>query len=111
MVGIIKEQAAVTEITQREVARYVGFSDTARLYAILDDDQKIYAVVVIPHLPRSFPAEIVVLARVVGDKIVIEEDSTDKPLYEALMVNAGVPREQIVLAYRGETLPDTPDEG
>jgi hypothetical protein len=45
------------------------------------------------------------MARVVGDKIFIDEDTTDKPLYEALMANAGIPREQIVLAYAGETPP------
>jgi hypothetical protein len=42
----------------------------------------------------------------VGDYVVIEEDSTDKPLVDALMVNGDVPREKIVLAYRGEVLPD-----
>jgi hypothetical protein len=45
------------------------------------------------------------MARVVGDKIIIEEDrSFDKPLHEALMGNAGIPREQIILAYAGESL-------
>jgi hypothetical protein len=39
--------------------------------------------------------------------VVIDEDtSVDKPLYEALMTNGGVPREKIILAYRGETLPE-----
>jgi hypothetical protein len=35
---------------------------------------------------------------VVGDKVIIIEDNTDKPLVDALMVNGGVPREQITLA-------------
>jgi hypothetical protein len=106
MVGVVKEQLSLAEITRREVEAYVGFSDTATLYPVLDDKHQIYTVLVVPHWPRSFSAEIVVMARVVGDKIVIEEDTADKPLVDALMVNAGIPREQIVLAYRGEKIPD-----
>jgi hypothetical protein len=46
------------------------------------------------------------LARIVGEKIIIEDDKTNKPLVDAL-VQAGVPREQIVLAYAGETVEET----
>jgi hypothetical protein len=42
--------------------------------------------------------------QIVGDKIVIEADFTDKPLYKALL-NQGIPRDQIILAYAGETYP------
>jgi hypothetical protein len=48
---------------------------------------------------------VMVLARVVGDKVVIEEDATDKKLIDALL-QRGIPRTQIVLAYAGEPLPD-----
>jgi hypothetical protein len=37
--------------------------------------------------------------------VIVEVDNTDKPLVDAL-VQQGIPREQIVLAYAGETLPD-----
>ena len=47
----------------------------------------------------------------VDEKIIIEEDTTtDKPLYDALMFNAHIPREQIILAYAGEKAPDEPQE-
>src|SRR5690606_27234929 len=45
------------------------------------------------------------MVHVEGDHIIIEHDANDKPLYEAL-VQAGIPREQIVLAYAGEALPE-----
>lgn len=93
------------EITRREVERYVATWYEGVMYSILDDQQQHYIVVDIPHYPREFPAGIVVMARVVGDTIVIEEDTTDKPLVEALMVNGGIPRAQIILAYQGEKLP------
>jgi hypothetical protein len=46
------------------------------------------------------------MARVLGDYIVIEEDTAlDKPLYEALIANHDFPREKIILAYKGEKFP------
>lgn len=44
--------------------------------------------------------------RLVGDKVVIEYDDNDKPLVDALM-QAGIPRTQIILAYTGEPVPET----
>jgi hypothetical protein len=43
------------------------------------------------------------MARVVGNKVIIEEDTTDRPLVEAL-IRCGIPREHIILVYAGETL-------
>ena len=109
MAGIVKEKMAVetlAEITRREVERYVGYSPEAECYPILDDVHRTYTVVMIPHWPRKYPAGMIVMARVVDDQVIIEEETTDKPLVEALMVNGNVPREQIVLAYAGETLHD-----
>jgi hypothetical protein len=97
----------LAEVARREVSRYAGQSPDARLFPILDDHHQYYAVVIVEDDPAMRPAWVVVMARVVGDKIIIEEDcSLDKPLYEALIHNGGVPREQIVLAYAGEKLPD-----
>jgi hypothetical protein len=45
------------------------------------------------------------MARVVGDSIVIEVDTTDKPLVDALTGNQNIPREKIILAYAGEIVP------
>ena len=44
--------------------------------------------------------------RLVVDKVVIEHDDNDKPVVDAL-VQAGIPREQIILAYAGEPVPET----
>jgi hypothetical protein len=41
------------------------------------------------------------MARVVGETVLIDEDITDRPLWEEL-VRAGIPRERIVLLYAGE---------
>jgi hypothetical protein len=105
-----KEETTLAEITRREVDLYAATSDTAHFYPVLDDENQNYAVVVVENDRSEDPVWLVMLARVVGDYVVIEEDRTDKPLVDALMVNGGVPRDKIVLAYRGETLPDSDSE-
>jgi hypothetical protein len=96
----------LADIVQHEVELYdEGDSFKAQTFALSDMQRQVYAVVVVPDLPRPFPARVIVMARVVGDYVVIDEDTTDKPLVEALMINGGIPREQIILAYAGETLP------
>jgi hypothetical protein len=46
------------------------------------------------------------LVRIVNGQVIILRDQNNKPLVEALM-QAGVPREQIVLAYAGEKIEET----
>ena len=43
------------------------------------------------------------MARIIEDKVVIDEDTTDKPLYKELL-RAGIRRDQIILTYTGEKL-------
>ena len=95
------------EVTRYEVSRYVAEGDTMRCYPALDNQNRTYAVVIVPDDEKERPSWVFVMARVVGDYVIIEEDGPpDKPLVEALMVNGGIPREQIILAYKGETIPD-----
>jgi len=86
-----KAELSLAELTRREVDLYAGFSFTTKAYTIFDDEQRIYAAVSVPHLPRPWPSRVIVMAQVVGDKVVIIEDITDKPLVNALMHNAGIP--------------------
>jgi hypothetical protein len=102
--------ANLDAITRSEVEKYVGYSPQEKMYALIDPEHHRYAVVGVSK-QQNLSTSVVVLARVVGDQIVIETDTTDKPLYEALMANAGVPRDQIILAYAGEQLPDTEKNG
>jgi XisI protein len=92
-------------IVEREVEGYSGPALKAVTRALADRERHIYAVVVIPDRPRPFPSRVVVMAHVEGDKVVIDEDTTDRPLWKEL-VAAGIPREQIILTYAGESLPE-----
>ncbi len=98
----------LVNIVQREVEDYArGGIYKAITYPISDTARQHYAVLVIPD--RDYPVKarpgIVVAARIMGDHVIIDEDITDRPLWEEL-VRAGIPREQIVCAYAGETPPN-----
>lgn len=41
-----------------------------------------------------------------GNRVIIEHDINNKPLVDAL-VQAGIPRDQIILAYTGEVVPQS----
>ncbi len=93
-------------IVRREVEAYAdGDWWEANAYVVSDAIRKIYTVVVVPAYPRKYKAGLVVMVRIVGDQVIIEHDTTDHALYEEL-VAAGIPREQIILTYAGETLPE-----
>jgi hypothetical protein len=99
--------ADLKNIVRTEVMKYAGSGRgiNLRLFPILDDERFIYSVTAIDFPRRKESASVVVLARIVEPYVVIEEDATDKPLIEAL-VQQGVPREKIILAYQGEAVPD-----
>jgi hypothetical protein len=96
---------SLNEILKREMKWYAGPGLNSLAYLLSDDDAQIYAVNAFEYPIHDLPAGIVVMARIVGDTIIIEEDATDKPLVHRLEA-AGIPREKIVLAYAGEALPE-----
>lgn len=97
----------LTDIVQREVADYHGSGLNAWTYYFEDVPNQAYAVVIVPlnRHSRKDKANVMVMARIIGDRVVIDDDITDRPLYVELM-RAGIPREQIVLAYAGEQPPE-----
>ena len=105
MADIIRDNTAILQITHREVDLYAGSIAGGKLYPVLDDENQTYAILYVDDQYQDRPAWVVVMARVVGEYVVIDEDTTDKPLVDALMINGGIARERIILAYAGETLP------
>lgn len=90
--------ASLVDVVKEVVFSYASGGLNLRTYPLSNEDLQIYAVNVIDWPERHHPAAVVVLARIEGDQVIIEEDLTDRPLVEAL-VSAGVPREQITLKY------------
>jgi hypothetical protein len=90
---------------REEVHRYGKHGLNVRFFPLLDDLHQNYAITALPLPDREQGPEIVMMARLEGEYIIIEADNTDRPLYEALMAR-GIPRERIILAYVGESLPE-----
>ena len=95
-------------ILREEVEKYAGSGRGLNLllFPVLDDIRQTYAVTAVDYPQRESYASVVVLARLVGDHIIIEEDATDKKLVDALL-QRGVLRDHIVLSYAGEPIPGT----
>jgi hypothetical protein len=85
----------LTETVKQVIFSYAGSSPTVRTYALSNDAQNVFAVNITDWPEKHRTAGVVVLARIENDQVVIEEDLTDKPLVQAL-IDAGIPREQIV---------------
>jgi len=90
------------QVVEREVADYVRKSANATLYCLADKTRQIYATIAVPHTP-DVRALVVVMARIQANQVIILTDITDKPLVDAL-IQAGIPRTQIILAYAGEIM-------
>jgi len=93
----------LTAVVQHEVAAYACPSPNSTAYYLEDPTNQVYAVVVVPQ-NHTHKVAVMIMARVVNDITIIEADITNKPMVDAL-VQAGIPREQIVLAYAGESPP------
>ncbi len=93
----------LTALVQKAVADYAGPSldETDVAYYVGDNERQIYMVVITPNNPEEEDPVVMLMARVVDNTVIITTDITDRPLFEAL-VQLGVPREQIILAYEGE---------
>lgn len=93
----------LVETVRHEVAEYACPSPNATAYYVENADQHTFAVLSVPAKEPQ-RASVVILARIVDEQVLIVSDKTNKPLYEALL-QAGIPREQMVLVYEGEQLP------
>lgn len=93
--------ATLKEILIAELEKYSGQGLNAIALPIFDEKRNYYAITVVDYPHHENPADLIILARISDDKIVIEEDMTDKKLVDALL-QQGIPREQIVLSYAGE---------
>jgi len=96
--------ADLKEMVKDTIAWYAAKGFNLKTYLVINDDEQVYSVIVVAWPERKHRARVVVLARIEGDTVIIEEDTTDRPLVDSL-VHAGIPRDKIIRAYAGETVP------
>jgi hypothetical protein len=94
------------QVVEKEMREYASEGLRGTTYFTHSDDHSIMIIVYIGKVRDRRFATTSIMARIVGNQVVIEEDKTNKPLVDAL-VQAGIPREQIILAYEGESFQET----
>ena len=80
---------------------YTGEALNGFSYLTESSDGTAFTVVSIGYLPDKRIVDASLIVRLVKEHIVIERDVNDKPLVDALL-QVGIPRQQIVMAYQGE---------
>jgi hypothetical protein len=89
------------ETVDSVIRGYAGEAVNGISYAVRNEEEDVWAVVGVAMWQNQRVANSSLIVRLMEGKIVVERDMNSKPLYEALL-QAGIPREKIVLAYAGE---------
>ena len=84
------------------MAGYAGCDLNGESCLTHSDDRTVMTVVSVGELGGQRFVVTSLVARILEGHIVIEHDINDKPLVDALLA-AGVPRQQNILAYAGES--------
>lgn len=90
-------------ILQKTLNDYAGEGLNSYAYLMNNADNTAFAVIASASVRGKPVVNTGVLARVENDMIIIERDMNDKQVVDALVQN-GIPRNKIILAYAGETL-------
>lgn len=88
---------------------YVSDGFGSRTYSIYNEEHHLYAVVAVDYPIHKRDPMIVVMARIAGDTVIVEEDRTDRSLVNKLIEN-GVPPEKVIRPGIGDPLPDANPE-
>lgn len=96
------DNLTLRDVLLKALKGYTGKALNGHSTLTADVDQQIFTVVSFGQVPGKRIVDAGLIARLADDKIIIEHDVNDKPLVDALL-QAGVPRNQILLAYQNET--------
>ena len=93
-------------IVQSVIEGYTGEGLNGRAYLVHDAVQNIFTVMSVGYVRQQRVTDANLVVRLTADKVIIERDMNDKVLVDAL-VQAGIPRQLIILAYAGEPVPES----
>ena len=93
---------SLRETLRQMMSGYTGEALNGYSYLTHDQEQNLFTVVSVGHIGERRIIDTGLVVRLDGNTIIIEHDANDKPLVDALL-EIGVPRSQIILAYAGET--------
>ena len=92
----------LSETLQRVLAGYAGEMLNGHSYLTANEDGTVFVIIGLGYIGDRHFVDTSLVARLMRTAIVIEYDVNNKPVVDAL-VAAGIPRNQIVLAYAGES--------
>jgi hypothetical protein len=92
-------------IVRAVVSGYAGKVLNGYSYLTYNDDDTVFTVVDVARLKQQHVSGVSLTVRIAGSKVIVERDQNDKLLVDAL-TQAGVAREDIILAYTGEPVPE-----
>jgi len=95
--------SSIKEILQEVIAEYEGKALNGYSYLTRNQAEDVFSVVSVGEFKGQRIVDMGLVVRLVDNTIIIERDANDKPLVDALL-QAGVPRENIILAYGNESL-------
>ena len=91
----------LSDTLRKVLEGYTGEALNGYSYLTESKDGTVFSVVSVGYLPDKRIVDAGLIVRLLEDRILIERDVNNKPLVDALL-EAGIPREQIILAYAGE---------
>lgn len=95
----------LVEKVRAAVQAYAGKDYNGYSYYTESPDATVFAVLTVGLMPNDKRvASANLFVRLAGDQIIIERDMNSKILLDDLLA-AGTPRDQIILAYAGESIP------
>lgn len=92
-------------ITRRVVAAYAVPVLNGESYFAQSEDGNLFTVIDIVQTKTQRYTNTSLVVRIVGDHVIVERDQNDKIVLDALL-EAGIPRDRIILAYAGESVPE-----
>jgi hypothetical protein len=90
----------------RELEKYSGKAFNGYSYLDANNEQNHFVITSVGHVRDRRVVNTAIIVQLVNDTIIIDRDIFDKPLVDALL-QAGIPRSQIILAYAGESVPES----
>lgn len=93
------------ETVTRVVSEYASPHSNARLFFTTTPDGNLLTVLGIGAIQGKRFVTTYQVVEITGNHVVIHQDLSDKIVVDAL-VQAGIPRQQIILAYAGESIPE-----
>lgn len=98
--------ATLTSIVRETMSDYAVEGENGYSYLTQNIEGNILTIVYISEYQGQTDVDTGLLVRIVNNRVIIMRDQNDKPLVDALL-QVGIAREQIILAYAGESVEET----